>query len=185
MDLEHNETSLREDGVAAPEVTMRKIVMQLSYFVIFTFCFSLAQESKPPAAAQLGVEYSGMYSFLREGEFVQVTVEDAGHVTGFISRYGEQESDRGAFLDHFFKEGKLDGNKLGFTTQTIHGVWFEFRGTVERGEGKKAGDEAFYMLKGTLIEYSTNADKKTTSRSREVALKSFPQDAGPDPAKKN
>jgi hypothetical protein len=59
----------------------------------------------------------------------------------------------------------------------VHGVSFEFRGTVERGEGKTLGDEAYYVLKGTLIENITDEAKKTASRSREVALKSFPQDA--------
>jgi hypothetical protein len=125
-----------------------------------------------------------MYSFLRDGEFVQITVEEKGRVTGFVSRYGDLESDRDAFLDHFFKQGKLDGNKLDFTTETVHGVWFEFRGSVERGEGKKSGDEAFYVLKGTLTENSTDDNKKTTSHPRAVALKSFPQDVSPVPAKR-
>jgi hypothetical protein len=120
-------------------------------------------------------DYSGMYSFLRDGEFVQVTVEDQGRVTGFVSRYGDSESDRGVFLDHFFKSGKLEGNQLAFTTETVHGVWFEFHGTIERGEGKSRADEAYYVLKGTLIENTIDETKKTSSRSREVALKSFPQ----------
>jgi len=51
---------------------------------------------------------------------VQLTVEDKGNVTGFISRYGDLESDRGEFLDLFFKSGKLDGQSLSFTTQTVH-----------------------------------------------------------------
>jgi hypothetical protein len=126
-----------------------------------------------------------MYSFLRDGEFVQITVEDGGRVTGFLSRYGDLESDKDAFLDHFFKEGKLDGNKLSFTTETVHGVWFEFTGTVDRGPGKQPGDEAYYVLNGTLVEHTTGADKKTSSRSREVALKSFPQDMAPSPQKKD
>ena len=71
-------------------------------------------DNKP--ADRPGAEYSGMYSFLKDGEFVQVTVEDAGHVTGFISRYGELDSDKGVFLDQFFKTGKLDNNALTFTT---------------------------------------------------------------------
>jgi hypothetical protein len=131
-----------------------------------------------------GSEYSGMYNFLREGEFVQITVEDQGHVTGFVSRYGDLESDRGAFLDHFFKQGKLEGTRLTFTTDTVHGVSFEFRGTVERGEGKNPGDEAFYVLKGTLTETATDEQKKTSSRSREVSLKSFPQDLAPTTPKR-
>lgn len=126
-----------------------------------------------------------MYSFQKEGEFVQLTVEDDGRVTGFVSRYGDGTSDKGAFLDQFFKAGKLDGNKLSFTTDTVHGVWFEFKGTVERGEGKNPGDEAYYLLRGTLIENSSDANKKVTSRSREVVFKMFPQDAGTAPAARN
>jgi hypothetical protein len=157
---------------------MRRFLLQLVCFVPFAMIIAAAQGSNP-SSAQPGVDYSGMYNFLRDGEFVQVTVEDHGNVTGFISRFGDSESDRGAFLDHFFKQGKLDGNKLTFTTQTVHGVGFEFRGTVERGDGRKSGDEAYFVLKGTLIENSTDEAKKTTSRSREVALKSFPQDVSP------
>ncbi|MBI1740479.1 MAG: hypothetical protein HYR57_06315 [Candidatus Koribacter versatilis] len=164
---------------------MRRYSLQLVCFIALTLLFSSAQESNPPTPAQPGAEYSGMYSFLRDGEFVQVTVEDQGHVTGFISRYGDRESDRGAFLEHFFKQGKLSGEKLTFTTQTVHGIWFEFRGDVERTEGKKAGEEGCYVLKGTLTEYATDEAKKTTSKSREVALKSFPQDVSPAPAKRN
>ncbi len=157
----------------------------MKWFPLLLVCFALltlpcpAQIAKAPAIP--GAEYSGMYSFLRDGEFVQLTVEEQGRVSGFVSRYGDLESDRGAFLDHFFKlTSKLEGNKLTFATETVHGVWFEFRGTIERGEGKKAGDEAYYVLKGTLTEHSSDAAKKTSSRSREVTLKSFPQDVNPN-----
>jgi len=128
----------------------------------------------PPSAA---AEYSGMYSFLQDGEFVQITVEDAGRVTGFVSRYGDSESDRGAFLDQFFKQGKLDGTNLSFTTDTVHGVWYDFKGTVERGGGKTPADEAYYVVKGKLTEYRTDAEKKVSSKSHEVVFKSFPREA--------
>ena len=142
---------------------------------------------EPPAArgAKAGREYSGMYSFLKDGEFVQITVEDEGRVTGFVSRYGEGESDKGAFLDQFFRSGKLDGNKLSFATETVHAMWFEFKGTVERGEGKNPGDEAYYVLKGTLTDNTSDAEKKVTTHSREVELKMFPQEASPAPAARN
>src|SRR5579863_5550394 len=153
-----------------------------------------AQESKPaappkssdqPAApnheARSAATYSGMYTFLKEGEFVQVTVEDEGHVTGFISRFGDGESDKGAFLDQFFKTGKLDGNKLSFTTEIVHGVAFDFQGTVDRGEGKTPGDEAYFVIKGTLTENTTDVNKKVTSHARDVTFKLFPQNAEPSP----
>jgi len=154
-----------------PIRTTRFHALLLAWFVLIAAALAGAQTP--------GADYSGMYSFLRDGEFVQITVEGQGRVTGFVSRYGDSESDRGVFLDHFFKSGKLDGNQLAFTTETLHGVSFEFRGTVERGEGKSRGDEAYYVLKGTLIENTTDEAKKTSSRPREVALKSFSQDVSP------
>src|SRR5579863_601736 len=140
-----------------------------------------AEPTAPPSKSEAPRAYSGMYSFLKEGEFVQLTVEDGGRVTGFISRYGDGESDKGAFLDQFFKTGKLDGNKLSFTTDIVHGVAFDFHGTVERGEGKTPGDDAYFVLKGTLTENVTDINKKVTAHSRDVALKMFPQEAGPVP----
>lgn len=134
--------------------------------------------AQPPAE-----DFSGMYTFLQEGEFVQISIEDAGHVTGFVSRYGDQESDRGVFLDQFFKDGKLDGRKLSFSTRTVHGAWYEFSGVVERGAGKTPADEDYYQIKGTLKQYTSDANQKTTSKSREVVFKAFPRDLEVPPEK--
>ena len=134
----------------------------------------LGAQSVPAAAPE---DYSGMYSFLRDGEFVQITVEDKGRVTGFISRFGDSESDKGVFMNQFFKSGKLDADKLTFTTDSVHGVWFEFAGTAVRGPGKKPDEEAYYLLRGTLTRFGTDAEKKTTSQARTVELKSFPRDS--------
>jgi len=59
----------------------------------------------------------------------------------------------------------------------VHAVWFEFKGTVERGAGKNPGDEAYYVLKGTLTENTSDGAKKVTAHPREVELKMFPKDA--------
>ena len=156
----------------------------LASFVLMTSILAGAQAASAPAKEKPGANYSGMYSFLKEGEFVQVNVEENGRVTGFVSRYGDTEGDRGVFLDQFFKEGKLDGNRLTFATETVHGLAYEFRGAVERGEGKNPGDEAYYVLKGTLIENTMDNTKKVSSRAMEVALKMFPQDLGSGPGQK-
>ncbi|HEX3352288.1 MAG TPA: hypothetical protein VHS34_05665 [Terriglobales bacterium] len=158
----------------------------LSLVMLLTCALLSAQNPTPTIpAAKPADDYSGMYSFLQDGEFVQLTVEDAGRVTGFISRYGDLESDRGQFLDHFFKPGKLEGTKLNFTTETVHGVWYEFKGTIERGPGKNPGDEAYYLMKGTLVQNTTDSNKKTLSKSRDVSFKSFPQDLEASPEKPN
>jgi hypothetical protein len=143
--------------------------------LVFVAVGLLAQTSQPAATQP---DISGMYSFLHEGEFVQITIEDGGKLSGFVSRYGDLDSDRGAFLDHFFKKGTIDGKKLDFLTETVHGVWYEFSGTVSRGEGKTPNDEGYYVIEGKLTRYATDAAKKTSAQTRELTMKSFPQDAG-------
>jgi hypothetical protein len=140
-----------------------------------------AQAPAPKAAAD---DISGMYTFLREGEFVEVDVE-GGRVTGFVSRYGESDSDRGAFLDHMFTKGAMDGNKLTFTTRSVHGVSYEFTGMVDRGEGKTPNAEGYRVIKGTLTQSTEDKSHKTTAQSREVVFKSFPKDALAEPHKKD
>ncbi len=168
--------------------TTRLCALALAYIVSVLFLFAwmpAGAQTKPnppkedrQSPAPPGADYSGMYSFLRDGEFVQITVEEHGHVIGFVSRYADSEGD-GGFLEHFLESGKLEGNQLAFTTKTVRGVSFEFRGTVERGEGKNRADEAYYALKGTLVENTTDQGGKTSSRSHEVVLRSFPQDLAP------
>lgn len=163
---------------------MNKTPQILSITVLFCIGCMAAfgqQATAPPAKPD---DYSGMYTFLREGEFVQITVEDAGLVTGFVSRYGENDSDQGAFLDHFFKQGKLDGHDLSFTTETVHGTWFEFKGKIDRGPAKTRAQEGYFVLKGTLTENSTDAAKKVSAKAREVEFKLFPEDASAPPADK-
>lgn len=157
----------------------------LVFFAVALACVAgaVAQNSTPPQAKSQNTvtsaapqDYSGMYSFLRDGEFVQITVEDNGKVTGFVSRYGDLDSDRGAFLDQFFKETSIAGHDLSFTTETVHGVWFRFQGAVSRGPAKTVNDEGYYILKGTLTHHSTDANRQDVAKSREVVFKSFPQD---------
>jgi hypothetical protein len=137
--------------------------------------------AQTPVPAHPADDYSGMYAFLQDGEFIQLTVEDQGVVTGLISHYSD--SPKHEFVDQFFSQGKLDGKKLTFTTKPLQGVWYDFQGTVEHGDGQSAGDEGYYVLKGKLTRSATDAAKKTTSKSQDVAFKSFPKDMDSAPAK--
>jgi hypothetical protein len=137
------------------------------------------QKFAAQSAAPSTPDYSGMYSFVKEGEFVQITIEENGKVSGFISRFGDAGADKGTFLDQFFKSGKSDGSSLSFTTENVHGEWFTFEGIFSGGPGKTPDDEGYYVLRGKLTRLNTDADKKTTSQERQVAFTSFPKDAGP------
>ncbi len=126
-----------------------------------------------------------MYSFLGDGEFVQINLEENG-VSGYISRRGDLDSDRGAFLDQFFSKAAVQGHDVSFTTRLLHGVWFEFSGRFERGKARTKAEDGFYVLRGTLIQFTADANKSPTSRSREVEFKLLAQPPDdPEPAKKN
>src|ERR1043165_8630702 len=140
-----------------------------------------AQEDNASATVPHPAEdISGMYSFVKEGEFLQITL-DRNSVTGYISRMGESDSDNGVFLDQFFARADVQGHDVSFTTRPLHSVWYEFKGKFSRGPGKTKGDDAYYILRGTLKELTTNNPEKTvSSRSREVEFKLLAQPQDPD-----
>jgi hypothetical protein len=116
---------------------------------------------------------SGMYTFLKEGEFVQLTVED-GKLSGFISRFGDTESDKGEFIDQFFDKASLEGSHLSFKTKTVHALWYEFDGTVSVEPGKKVGDEGYRVIRGKLTLHASDAKGNGQASEKTVELKSFP-----------
>ena len=152
--------------------------------LLFVSSLALSQQPAPKPDPTARPDVSGMYAFLKEGEFVEVDV-DSERVTGFISRIADTDSDRGAVLDHMFTKGSFDGKNLAFSTRELHGVSYEFKGTVGRGDGKQPGSEGYWVIKGTLTENTFDANKKPSARSREVELKSLPSDAQPTAAKKD
>jgi hypothetical protein len=120
-----------------------------------------------------GSDPSGMYTFLKEGEFVQLTVED-GKLSGFVSRFGETNSDKGEFIDQFFDKASLEGSHLSFKTKTVHAVWYEFDGAVSVEPGKKVGDEGYRVIRGNLTLHASDAKGNDQASEKTVELKSFP-----------
>jgi hypothetical protein len=157
-----------------------KIALLPAFFLLCTATVANAQKSTHSASrvAQQDTSLaqnpiSGMYTFLREGEFVQITV-DNGKLSGFISRYGELDSDRGVFLDQFFTKAELKGNALSFTTKPVHGTWFEFSGRIHRGDAQSKDKEGYWVITGTLKQFSSDENGEVAAKSRDVAFKSFP-----------
>lgn len=129
--------------------------------------------AQAPATAPVSSDLSGMFTFLREGEFVQLTVED-GQLSGFVSRFGDTESDKGEFIDHFFDKTTLQGDHLTFKTKTVHAVWYEFDGTLSTVAGKQQGEEGSRVLRGKLTLHKSDATGKDEASERTVEFKSFP-----------
>ena len=133
---------------------------------------SLARTAAAQAAPSAN-DPSGMYTFLKEGEFVQLTVED-GTLSGFVSRFGDTESDKGEFIDQFFDKASLEGSRLSFKTKTVHAVWYEFDGTISVAPGKKVGDEGYRLIRGKLTLHTSDPKGNDQASEKTMELKSFP-----------
>jgi len=137
-----------------------------------------AQSAKPTEG--LG-DFSGLYTFVHEGESVQITLDELPTpakpkvpVTGYVTRLGESDTDRDQTFDLMFKSGSLDGQNISFTTKTIHGTSYEFTGTVRRGDANSKDKEGYVVIEGTLVENSVDKSGKPRSQRRELTMKSFP-----------
>jgi hypothetical protein len=130
--------------------------------------------SQSGVAHDPATDAAGLYSFVKEGESVQLTL-DEGELSGYVTRFGDNDSDKGQLIDQFFNKGSLKDNHLSFATKTVHGVWYEFSGTVETQAGKAPGSEGYRVLKGTLKEHEADAKGADKVRERSVEFKSFPE----------
>jgi hypothetical protein len=151
--------------------TFRTIVVVLAFMLM-----AAAQQ------APIG-DFTGRYTFLRDGEEVQLTLSPAPtaetdwskpmEVSGYITRFGESESDKGQMMDLFIKSGKLEGNKITFATKAVHGISYEFEGRIARGEANSWAKDGYYVVNGKLTERTTEAKGKVKSRTREITMKSL------------
>jgi hypothetical protein len=167
-----------------PKLRLREMMSKESSRMYRFFCLALlavfAAGLVAQTPSQSGVAHdpatdpAGLYSFAKEGESVQLTLED-GELSGYITRFGESESDKGQLIDQFFSKGSLKDNHLMFATKTIHGVWYEFDGTVETQPGKAPGAEGYRVLKGSLKQHALDANGNDKVRERTVEFKSFPE----------
>ena len=158
------------------------LASSLAVSLAMLLAFASAAVGQSPAASEpeITADITGMYSFLHEGEFVQIEVNGT-NVTGLVSHFKDEDSDKAEFVDQYFEQAKLEGTTLSFRTKVADGLWFEFSGTVERGPAKTPSDEGYWIVRGTLIEHHPEIDGKTTAKTHSLNLKSFPQDSEPDP----
>ena len=140
-------------------------------FVLCLLAVMLAAQAKP-APKNAAPDYSGRYSFLQEGEDLQLDITD-GKVDGYISRLGDSETDRDTVLNHYLAKASLTGDKLTFTSKPVHAVWYEFSGTIGRGPAKNRAEDGYYQIVGTLIEHRQKNGKEESARQRQVVFKLF------------
>jgi len=149
------------------------LLLLVSFFVFLVASPAPAQPQNPATPSPISPDVSGMFTFLREGEFVQLSLED-GQLTGFISRFGDSEDDKGEFIDQFFDKASLQGDHLNIKTKTVHAVWYELEGTLTTVAGKQKGEEGYRIIRGKVTLHKADAAGKDQASERTVELQSFP-----------
>lgn len=123
-------------------------------------------------------DVSGSYDFDRLNESIEIDL-DGTKLSGYISRLGDDETDKTTPLTFFFDKTSVDGSRIEFQTRVLHGLWYSFRGTIVRGEAETRADHGYYVLHGVLEEHHPQSrdDKSAdeTIEKRTVNFKSMPQ----------
>jgi hypothetical protein len=131
--------------------------------------------AKPRAHAgfsTLPSDASGEYLLDEAGSTVEITI-DSGKISGYVTKMGDERSDKDTPLTFFFDQAMVQGNRVTFTTKKIHGIWYSFDGGIVRGDPKTGKDEnGYYRLEGT---WTTHNDTRNAQASEKVSLKSTPR----------
>lgn len=96
---------------------------------------------------------------------------DAVRLQGYLTRMGDGTSDRGAPLTYFFAQTTVSPTQLTFITRQVHGLWWSFVGTIDRGSAQMSTQKGYYFLNGTLTEHFDTGQ----SQARRVGLPLLPE----------
>lgn len=120
----------------------------------------------------------GSYQFDHSHDSVELDL-DHNRLSGYITQLGDAETDSTTPLTFFFDQSTIDGGDIRFQTRVVHGVWYSFRGTIVRGNGKVRGDEGYYVLRGILAVHHPDSGRDKSAdemiERREVRFKSMQQ----------
>jgi hypothetical protein len=96
---------------------------------------------------------------------------DSVRLQGYLTRMGDGASDRGAPLTYFFARTTVSPTQLTFITKQVHGVWWSFSGTIDRGSAQTNAQKGYYFLSGRLTEHFDTGQ----SAPRRVSLPLLPE----------
>jgi hypothetical protein len=133
-----------------------------------------AQEGGPPID-----DITAKYHFLTPDDTLAI-LDEEGRLKGYIeAAQPEEESDD--FLNYDIVDGSRTKNHVEFRTNRIHGKFFRFSGTVERGKGHEDKDADYFHLTGNLEIVTVQADTgKETVQVVRVTFKSIGKSERPE-----
>ena len=110
-----------------------------------------------PGRSSLPEDAAGAYALSpNPAEIVEMILNGDGssvRLQGYLTRMGDGSSDRGAPLTYFFARTTVSPTQLTFITRQVHGVWWNFAGTIDRGSAQSNAQKGYYFLNGMLTEH--------------------------------
>ena len=129
----------------------------------------------PPGRSNLPDEAAGSYALSpNPAEVIEMILNGDGEdvrLQGYLTRLGDGESDHGAPLTYFFARTTVSPTQLTFITRQVHGLWWSFAGTIDRGSAQMSTQKGYYFLNGTLTEHFDTGQ----SAPRRVSLPLLPE----------
>lgn len=135
----------------------------------------LRSQEEPPAVDDM----TAKYHFLAADDTLAI-LDEEGRLKGYIEvAQPEEESDD--VLSYDLVDGSRKKSHVEFRTNRIHGKYFRFSGTVERGKGHEEKDPDYFRLTGDLDIVTVNGETgKETVQTFRVVLKSFGKSERPE-----
>ncbi len=124
-------------------------------------------------------DMTAKYHFLSADDTLAI-LEEEGRLKGYVEiAQPEEESDD--VLNYDILDGSRKKTHVEFRTNKIHGKYYRFSGTVERGKGHDEKDPDYLHLTGDVDIVTVNAETgKEAVQTVRVTLKSFGKSERPD-----
>jgi len=117
-------------------------------------------------------DITGKYHFISADDTLAI-LDEEGMLKGYIDVFQNQE-ESDAILSYTIIEGTRKKTHVEFRTNKIHGKFYRFSGSVERGGGQEGGDPDYLRLVGSVEVVTVNGEtgQEAVQRLR-VTLKSL------------
>lgn len=124
-------------------------------------------------------DMTARYHFLSADDTLAV-LDEEGRLKGYVE-VAQPEDESDDTLTYDIVDGAREKSHVKFRTNKIHGKYYRFTGTVERGKGHEEKDPDYLRLTGDLDIVSVNSDTgKETVQTVRVNLKSFGKSERPE-----
>lgn len=111
------------------------------------------------------------YHFLSADDTLAI-LDEEGRLKGYIE-VAQPQDESDDVLSYDIIEGSRKKAHVEFRTNRIHGKYYRFSGTVERGKGHEEKDGDYFRLTGSVDIVKVNGETaKETVQTMRVVLKS-------------